>query len=391
MTLGFVLPAASLGLGAVMFRVRRGFYPASGGPIVAQATVEEVHHDELEITQFPVEQNVTFSDHAIRRPAEVVIRCAWSNSPSGTGGLVNNLVGSARGVAATLGGPVVGNILAAGQTISGAQSLLSGNAQGQIKAIYEQLRALQQSRQPFDILTGKRAYKNMLFAALEVKTDPQSENALWVVAVCREVIIAQTQTVMVPISADPQAQADPAKTQAIANRGTVQLQPAATFTPDPVSFGSSISGLQGGIGEIQGIFGTLPASELAGVASSAINTLPSALEPAQAALAQVAAAMPAPSEIPLIARPQEFTISVTGALSDAQSAITQAVKALPAVLEQVQPAISEAMKQLPGVLDRLPSAFEGLPSALEGVQGQIVDVLRKVPEALARAPLSAPR
>lgn len=399
--LGFVLPAVSLGLGAVMFRPSRGFVTKSG-TIVAQAVIEESHHDELVITEHPVEQGAPIADHAYKRPAEVVIRCAWSNSPSGSGGFLNNLVGSARGVAATLGGPVVGNILAAGQTIAGVQSLLSGNAQGQIKSIYDQLLELQASRQPFDVLTGKRKYTNMLFRVLSVDTTKATENSLWVVAVCYQVIIVSTTVVTVPINTDPAAQADPEKTMPIQDLGQQQLQPATAFTPDPVSFGSAISDLQGGMVDVQNVLGTVPASDLADITSSAISTLPSALEPAQAALQQVSSSLPGVSEIPLISDPQQLTVSINGALSEAQtvasgavqsaqSALSTAIRQLPAVLEQVQPAISEAVKQLPAVIDRLPSTFGSLPDLLQAVQGQISDVLRKVPEALSRAPLPTVR
>lgn len=391
-TLGFVLPAVSLGLGAVAFRPIRGFYPATGRPVIAQAIVEEIETSELAITEFPVERGASISDHAFRRPAEVIIRCAWSNSPSGAGGFVSNLIGSARGVAATLGGPVVGNILAAGQTIRGAQSILSGNGPGQVKSIWDDLLTLQKAAAPFDVLTGKKKYSNMLFRELRLETTKETENALWIVAVCREVIIALTQTLQLPINTDPAAQADPEKTAPIIDRGAQSLQPSATFTPDAATFGTAVSDLQSSLSTVRAIYGTLPASDLASVTSSAVSALPSALEPAQQALVEIAAKLPAPAEIPLTSGvPQQFTITMNGALSGAQVALSSAVKALPAVLEQAQPAISEAVKQLPAVLDKLPIAFTGLEGVLTDVQYQISDVLKKVPEALNRAPLSTGR
>jgi hypothetical protein len=42
---------------------------------------------------------------------------------------------------------------------------------------------------PFDVVTGKRLYTNMLIRALEVTTDRTSENVLSAVLTLREVII----------------------------------------------------------------------------------------------------------------------------------------------------------------------------------------------------------
>lgn len=218
--MSFVLPALSIGLGAFRVRPTRGFYPsASSGvdPIKAHATIEEIHRDDLEITDHPVEFGAAVSDHAFKRAAEVIIRCAWSNSPSGNPGLI----GAALGVAGVKV-PVIGQALAAAQTFQAAQSLLSGNAVNQAKAIYKQLIELQASRIPFDVYTGKRVYKNMLFKSLGATTDAEHENGLLLVATCREVIIAQTQTVQVPVNAS--AQGLPQKTSPVVNAGQKQLK-----------------------------------------------------------------------------------------------------------------------------------------------------------------------
>jgi hypothetical protein len=44
------------------------------------------------------------------------------------------------------------------------------------KETYQELLDLQNSRVPFDVVTGKRIYTNMLIRALEVTTDRTSEN-----------------------------------------------------------------------------------------------------------------------------------------------------------------------------------------------------------------------
>ncbi len=225
--IGFVLPAASLGVGALLLRPRRGFFPSADQgpvePIVAQATIEEVHTDEVEITEHPVEQGTTISDHAFKRPERVIIRCGWSNSPSGPSGLVSQAVS----LGATLVSPLVGLVTAVGQTATAVQSILTGNSVDQVRDTYRRLRELQASRVPFDILTGKRAYSSMLFESIVVETTEKTENSLIVTAVCKQVIIVTVQTVSVPINT--QAQAMPEKTTPTQNSGTLQLAPALNY------------------------------------------------------------------------------------------------------------------------------------------------------------------
>jgi hypothetical protein len=57
-------------------------------------------------------------------------------------------------------------------------------------------------RKPFDVVTGKRIYKNMLIRSLEVTTDKATENVLSAVLTMREVIITSTATIQVANKAD---------------------------------------------------------------------------------------------------------------------------------------------------------------------------------------------
>jgi len=166
------------------------------GFIMPDVVTEEVHHDELVITDHPVETGATISDHAFLRPVEVEMRCGWSNS---TVGFV-----------------------------------------GYVELVYEALQALQQSRIPFDVFTGKRVYSNMLIRSLSVTTDPTSEWALMVTASLREVIITSTETSATDGTttggAPQSAQADPASTAATQNTGheTLQAAPTAPVTSTPL-------------------------------------------------------------------------------------------------------------------------------------------------------------
>lgn len=171
--------------------------PRSIGPFVAYCAVEEIHTDELEITHHPVEIGAAVADHAFKRPASVSIKTGWSNASF--------------------------------------QALTSGGVDGFLQAIgnpsfiqdtYQKFLALQASRQPFDITTGKRQYSNMLINRLSVTTDQHTENILLMTVDCREVIMVSTQTVTVP---DASKMKDPASNAPTTDAGVKQLQPAPNF------------------------------------------------------------------------------------------------------------------------------------------------------------------
>ena len=95
------------------------------GGLSFDVVVSEEHEDTLTIAKHPVEQGANISDHAYRNPCKVVIRGASSES--------------------TYGLPVWDPYNA---------------------TLYNALLALQNAREPFDIVTGKRKYGNMLLEKL---------------------------------------------------------------------------------------------------------------------------------------------------------------------------------------------------------------------------------
>lgn len=160
------------------------------GLIVPSVVVSEKHSDTLEITEHPVETGAPVSDHAYKRPSEVVMEVGFA----GGGSLLDFIDTSSLGL--TLG--------------------LSP------KETYQQILDLQSSRIPFDVVTGKRLYSNMLIRAIEVTTDRTSENVLMAVLTLREVIITQTQQIAVADKADMK---EGANTSAVINSGTKAAKP----------------------------------------------------------------------------------------------------------------------------------------------------------------------
>jgi hypothetical protein len=88
--------------------------------------------------------------------------------------------------------------------------------------IYEKLRTLQSSGEPFDVVTGKRAYTNMLIASLGVTTDRATESVLSVALSLRAIVIVKTETTVVPARAK---QRRAAKTGATDKAGAKSAEP----------------------------------------------------------------------------------------------------------------------------------------------------------------------
>lgn len=168
-----------------------------GTTIIPDCVIEERHKDDMEITQVPVEQGAPISDHAFKKPAEVVMRVAWSTSKS-----LSNVVTSAFG----------------------------GNSGPSITDVYQQLQNLQIATstppylQPFTVVTGKRTYKNMLLRSLQVVTNKESENSLMVEAIFQQVLIVSTKVQSgSSLLGATQNQSQPQNTAPPVNTGTQQL------------------------------------------------------------------------------------------------------------------------------------------------------------------------
>lgn len=150
------------------------------GGFIADVTIREDHEDELVITENPVEQGADVTDHSFKAPARLTVEVGYSNSSPNSGGDPNY-----------------------------------------VQSVYGQFLAVQANRQPFDVITGKRMYTNMLMSLLHTVTDEATENALFLTVRMREIILVDTQSVSVPPS---QNMANPQDTGATQNTGTQQTQ-----------------------------------------------------------------------------------------------------------------------------------------------------------------------
>lgn len=91
------------------------------------------------------------------------------------------------------------------------------------REVYENIITLQRQRIPFDVVTGKRIYQNMLLRNVEVVTDRASENVLMATLTLREIIMTSTSTIQV---ADKSNMTEGVSTSGVQNSGVkTPIQP----------------------------------------------------------------------------------------------------------------------------------------------------------------------
>jgi hypothetical protein len=146
------------------------------GSFNATVTIEESGRDEIEITQHPVQNGASISDHSFIKPSALALSVMWDASTA------------------------------------------------PLNEIYLKLIKLQRTREPMDVVTGKRIYKNMLIRAISQTTDATTENALKINLELQEVIITYLEVTSVP---DRKKQATPAKTGQTQNTGTKSASTAS--------------------------------------------------------------------------------------------------------------------------------------------------------------------
>lgn len=172
------------------------------GELVISVLISENHDDKLTITDHPVHRGASISDHAYMMPRKVTLQCGWSNAD----------------YAALEGAPV-----------SGSGNGLPTSAQ-YVDGVYNQLLNLQRSAQPFELVTSRRRYENMLIESLSVTHDATTSGALRVTAGLREVIIVDTSESVLP---PPASQADQKSTAQTQRKSTKSPVPAPVPAPAP--------------------------------------------------------------------------------------------------------------------------------------------------------------
>ena len=157
-----------------------GAYIRSLGGLTFTVTISEQEKMRAKLTDYPVEDGATMSDHVILAPREVTVQV--------------------------------------GQGVDDAET--------DPRDKLDKLRELMDAREPFELYTGKSYYKSMVITAISTTTDAKTETVLVASVTLREVVIASTQSAAVPVLKKKQKQ--PKKTVPSVKRGTQQVQEAST-------------------------------------------------------------------------------------------------------------------------------------------------------------------
>ena len=167
------LPDLSNGMnftGVAQFRSRRRI-----GDFMTYLTIEESGEDELEITDHPVQDGAEITDHAYKKAPLVNITISFSEGETAT----------------------------------------------PLDETYAAMLQLQESRIPFEVVTGKRIYSDMLFKSIRQTTDKLTDNVLSIQAVLKHIKVTQVTVTTVPPRSK---QANPAKTGATTKAGSKKAQ-----------------------------------------------------------------------------------------------------------------------------------------------------------------------
>lgn len=173
--------------------------------ILINVLVSETHNDTVKVSDHPVQRGSPISDHAYVEPRKVSLECAWSNADERA---------------------LQGFAVAANDKVNGAPT----SAQ-YVDSVYARLLALQESREPFELVTGRRRYTNMLIESLSVKHERGSAGAIRINIGLREVRVVNVSESDLP---PPPSQAQPASTAQTRRKSSKAPVPTAPL-PTPSS------------------------------------------------------------------------------------------------------------------------------------------------------------
>jgi hypothetical protein len=137
-----------------------------------QVTIEEQHHDEMEIIDHPIEVGAPITDHTFKRPAELTLHLGWT---------AKQLL----------------------ELAADADQDMFLNALAQV---YDQLLQGQANRVLYTVNSTKRVYQDMMIKGISTITDKENRNVLMVTLTMRQLILVTTQVTSVSASATQQAQ-----------------------------------------------------------------------------------------------------------------------------------------------------------------------------------------
>lgn len=166
--------------------------------LIMDMTTNMSHVNEASPTDHPVESGAIISDHVDILPKIVSFEGIMSNAPISLGQAV---VGNVAGAVPAIGG--IGNTLG-GTLVSGAIATLGGlllnEGVTRVEDAMNSMLEIMEKAIPVTLITGLRSYNNMILKSFQPIENPTIGNSLSFTATFREIIIVQSEQIILPAS-----------------------------------------------------------------------------------------------------------------------------------------------------------------------------------------------
>ncbi len=142
------------------------------GGVQLDAVITESHNNTIRLTKNPVEFGVDITDHAVIEPKKLVINAEVSDTPLGVAAFTEivDLVTGLFGTATT-------------------DNITRSNA------AYNALVLLQETREPIEVQTRLRLYKDMIITGISTTQDKDSSRIVNMIISLEEVLITESEVV----------------------------------------------------------------------------------------------------------------------------------------------------------------------------------------------------
>lgn len=176
------------------------------GGVQLDAVLSETHNNSVRTTDNPVELGADITDHSITEPIQLKIVAEVSDTP--------------------LGGAAFSQIV---DLVTGLFGSSTSSNVTRSNAAYNALIQIQNAREPIDVQTRLKLYKNMLITNINVIQDKDTSRIVRMNIELKEVII--TSSVVVQLSAEQLAAGSPKEqAQSAVKRGRQEAKPVSEAT-----------------------------------------------------------------------------------------------------------------------------------------------------------------
>jgi len=187
------------------------------GTVTMDCSVSETHLDEVEITDHPVEVGSDISDHIRKRPVSLELNGIVTNTPV---------------------------VFLASLLAESPLDYDFAPSFDRVNTAYEELRRIQSDGDLVDVVTSLREYKNMAIQSLSVSRDAATGNVLNATISLREVALAKSLAVDLPV---------PEAVQNLAKKSKGKVPKSESSAAQGVKSQSILSQLSGSIGGLFGV------------------------------------------------------------------------------------------------------------------------------------------